>query len=142
MPLGGHFYTAANRYAMSQYFTTMPIYNCTQIDKAFSHRNVHYYSLKRWPALSRYLDNGNLPIGNNWLENQMRPWALGRKNWLFAGSLRSGQRAANIMTLIQSAKLNGLDPYAYLSDVLKRLPTHKVTQIEELLPHRWKSNPS
>ncbi|WP_408698469.1 transposase domain-containing protein [Acinetobacter baumannii] len=71
------------------------------------------------------------------LENQMRPWALGRKNWLFAGSLRSGQRAANIMTLIQSAKLNGLDPYAYLSDVL-RLPTHKVTQIEELLPHCWK----
>ena len=70
--------------------------------------------------------------------NQMRPWALGRRNWLFAGSLRSGQRAANIMTLIQSAKLNGLDPYAYLSDVLKRLPTHKVTQIEELLPHCWK----
>ena len=68
----------------------------------------------------------------------MRPWALGRKNWLFAGSLRSGQRAANIMTLIQSAKLNGLDPYAYLSDVLKRLPTNKVTQIEELLPHCWK----
>ncbi|EXW85748.1 transposase IS66 family protein, partial [Acinetobacter baumannii 44327_7] len=81
------------------------------------------YSLKRWTALSRYLDDGNLPIDNNWIENQMRPWALGRKNWLFAGSLRSGQRAANIMTLIQSAKLNGLDPYAYLSDVLKRLPT-------------------
>ncbi|EXX22113.1 transposase IS66 family protein, partial [Acinetobacter baumannii 25681_8] len=73
------------------------------------------YSLKRWTALSRYLDDGNLPIDNNWIENQMRPWALGRKNWLFAGSLRSGQRAANIMTLIQSAKLNGLDPYAYLS---------------------------
>ncbi|EXC48250.1 transposase IS66 family protein [Acinetobacter baumannii 1031433] len=66
------------------------------------------YSLKRWTALSRYLDDGNLPIDNNWIENQMRPWALGRKNWLFAGSLRSGQRAANIMTLIQSAKLNGL----------------------------------
>ncbi|EXH80989.1 transposase IS66 family protein, partial [Acinetobacter baumannii 2887] len=63
------------------------------------------YSLKRWTALSRYLDDGNLPIDNNWIENQMRPWALGRKNWLFAGSLRSGQRAANIMTLIQSAKL-------------------------------------
>jgi len=98
------------------------------------------YSLKRWQALCRYLNDGNLPIDNNWIENQMRPWALGRKNWLFAGSLRSGQRAANIMTLIQSAKLNGLDPYAYLSDVLKRLPTHKVTQIEELLPHRWKSD--
>ncbi|WP_031992199.1 transposase domain-containing protein, partial [Acinetobacter baumannii] len=87
------------------------------------------------------LDDGNLPIDNNWIENQMRPWALGRKNWLFAGSLRSGQRAANIMTLIQSAKLNGLDPYAYLSDVLKRLPTHIVPQIEELLPHRWKPEP-
>ena len=70
----------------------------------------------------------------------MRPWGLGRKNWLFAGSLRSGQRASNIMTLIQSAKLNGLDPYAYISDELKRLLTHKVTQIEELLPHRWKSD--
>jgi len=63
---------------------------------------------------------------------------MGRKNWLFAGSLRSSQRAANIMNLIQSAKLNGLDPYAYLSNVLKRLPTHKVSQIEELLPHWWK----
>ena len=104
------------------------------------------YSLKRWRALSRYLDDGNLPIDMSSIaaqgvENQMRPWALGRKNWLFAGSLRSGQRAANIMTLIQSAKLNELDPYAYLSDVLKRLPTHKVTQIEELLPHRWKPDP-
>ncbi|MEB3768412.1 IS66 family transposase [Acinetobacter sp. MD2] len=96
------------------------------------------YSLKRWHALCRYLDDGELPICNNWVENQMRPWALGRKNWLFAGSLRSGQRAANIMTLIQSAKLNGLDPYAYLSDVLKRLPTHKMKDIEELLPHKWK----
>lgn len=95
------------------------------------------YSLKRWSALSRYLDDGDLPIDNNWIENQMRPWALGRKNWLFAGSLRSGQRAANIMTLIQSAKLNGLDQYAYLSDVLKRLPTHKMKDIEELLPHKW-----
>jgi len=64
----------------------------------------------------------------------MRPWALGRKNWLFAGSLRSGQQAANIMTLIQSAKLNGLDPYAYLSDVLKRLPTHKAATPLEIRP--------
>ena len=68
----------------------------------------------------------------------MRPWALGRKNWLFAGSLRSGQRAANIMTLIQSAKLNGLDPYAYLSYVLKWMQTHKMKDIEALLPHNWK----
>ena len=67
---------------------------------------------------------------------------MGRKNRLFSESLRNGQRAANIMMLIQSAKLNGPDPYAYLSDVLKRLPTHKVTQIEELLPHRWKPEPN
>ena len=69
----------------------------------------------------------------------MCPWALGRKNWLFSGALRIGQRAAN-HAFIQSVKLNRLDPYAYLSDVLKRLPTLKVTQIEELLPHRWKPN--
>lgn len=95
------------------------------------------YCLKRWQALTRYLDDGNLPIDNNWAENQMRPWALGRKNWLFAGSLESGQRAASIMSLIQSARLNGLDPYAYLADVLRRLPTHPDSQIDELLPHVW-----
>ena len=96
------------------------------------------YCLKRWTALTKYLSDGNLPIDNNWAENQMRPWALGRKNWLFAGSLESGQRAANIMSLIQSARLNGLDPYAYLADVLKRLPTHPDSQIDALLPHVWK----
>ena len=96
------------------------------------------YCLKRWQALTRYLEDGSLPIDNNWAENQMRPWALGRKNWLFAGSLKSGQRAAVIMSLIQSARLNGLDVYAYLSDVLKRLPTHKDKDIDELLPHVWK----
>ncbi|MGL5404857.1 MAG: IS66 family transposase [Acinetobacter sp.] len=96
------------------------------------------YSLRRWTALTRYLADGDLPIDNNWAENQMRPWALGRKNWLFAGSLKSGERAAVIMSLIQSARLNGLDPYAYLADVLKRLPTHKDRDIDELLPHVWK----
>ncbi|SDR72815.1 Transposase [Halopseudomonas litoralis] len=96
------------------------------------------YSLKRWAALTRYLDDGAVPIDNNWVENQIRPWALGRSNWLFAGSLRSGQRAAAIMTLIQSAKLNGYDPYAYLKDVLTRLPTQKNSAINELLPHNWK----
>ena len=96
------------------------------------------YCLKRWQALTRYLDDGNLPIDNNWAENQMRPWALGRKNWLFAGSLESGQRAANVMSIIQSARLNGIDPYAYLADVLRRLPTHKDKFIDDLLPHVWK----
>lgn len=93
------------------------------------------YCLKRWQALTQYLDDGRLPIDNNWAENQMRPWALGRKNWLFAGSLRSGQRAANIMSIIQSARLNGLDVSAYLTDVLRRLPTQE--DLDELLPHRW-----
>ena len=97
------------------------------------------YCLKRWKALTQYLDDGSLPIDNNWAENQMRPWALGRKNWLFAGSLRSGQRAAVIMSLIQSARLNGVDAFAYLSDVLRRLPTHKDKDIDELLPHVWQS---
>lgn len=97
------------------------------------------YSLKRWAALTRYLDDGAVPIDNNRVENQIRPWALGRSNWLFAGSLRSGQRAAAVMTLIQSAKLNGHDPYAYLKDVLMRLPTQKNNAIDALLPHNWQS---
>ncbi|MBS7413952.1 IS66 family transposase [Pseudomonas syringae] len=95
------------------------------------------YSLRRWAALSRYLDDGAVPIDNNWAENQIRPWALGRKNWLFAGSLRSGQRAAATMSLIQSARLNGHDPYAYLKDVLTRLPTQRASGIDQLLPHKW-----
>ncbi len=95
------------------------------------------YSLKRWAALSRYLDDGAVPIDNNWAENQIRPWALGRKNWLFAGSLRSGHRAAAIMSLIQSARLNEHDPYAYLKDVLTRLPTQRANEITQLLPHSW-----
>jgi len=67
----------------------------------------------------------------------MRPWAPGRKNWLFAGRLLAGQRAAAIMSLIQSAKLNGHDPYAYLKDVLQRLSTQRACHIDELLPHHW-----
>jgi transposase len=97
------------------------------------------YSLKRWSALTRFVDDGHLPIDNNHIENQIRPIAVGRNNWLFAGSLRAGQRGAAIMSLIQSARLNGHDPYAYLRDVLTRLPTQKNSAISELLPHRWKS---
>ncbi|WP_141124020.1 transposase domain-containing protein, partial [Pseudomonas borbori] len=95
------------------------------------------YSLKRWAALARYVDDGAVPIDNNPVENQIRPWALGRSNWLFAGSLRSGKRAAAIMSLIQTARMNGHDPYAYLKDVLTRLPTHRASEIDQLLPHRW-----
>ncbi|MFP3480356.1 transposase, partial [Burkholderia sp. SIMBA_057] len=85
--------------------------------------NALDYSLKRWEALTRYLDDGSVPIDNNWVENQIRPWAIGRANWLFAGSLRAGQRGAAITSLIRSAQLNGHDPHAYLKDILTRLPT-------------------
>jgi transposase len=95
------------------------------------------YSLGRWTALVRYIDDGMLPADNNWVENQIRPIALGRSNWLFAGSLRAGQRAAAIMSLVHSARINGHDPYAYLRDVLERLPTQPASRIGELLPHRW-----
>ncbi len=95
------------------------------------------YSLGRWKALTRFLDDGTLPIDNNWVENRIRPIALGRSNWLFAGSLRAGKRAAAVMSLIQSARLNGHDPYRYLKDVLERLPTQPASRIGELLPHGW-----
>ena len=92
------------------------------------------YSLKRWTALSRYADTGDLPIDNNPVENSIRPIALGKKNWLFAGSERAGQRAAVIQTLLGTAKLNGLDPSAWLKDTLEKLPTWPNSRIDELLP--------
>ncbi|WP_371316887.1 IS66 family transposase [Pseudomonas putida] len=95
------------------------------------------YSLKRWIALTRYLGDGAVPTDNNAVENTIRPWALGRSNWLFAGSLRSGKRAAASMSLIQSACMNGHDPYSYLKDVLTRLPTHRASKLHDLLPHVW-----
>lgn len=95
------------------------------------------YSLRRWEALTRFVGDGQLPVDNNWIENQIRPIAIGRNNWLFAGSLRAGQRAAAVMSLIQSARMNGHDPYAYLRDVMARLPMQCASQIGELLPHRW-----
>ena len=97
------------------------------------------YSLRRWTALTRFIDDGQLPVDNNWIENQIRPIAIGRSNWLFAGSLRAGQRAAAVMSLVQSARMNGNDPYTYLKDVLTRLPTHRASRVEELLPHRWQA---
>ena len=98
------------------------------------------YSVNRWEALTRFLGDGDIPIDNNWNENRIRPIAQGRSAWLFAGSLRAGKRGAAIMSLIQPAKLNGHDPYAYLKDVLTRLPTQPTSRIEELLPHLWQNS--
>ena len=92
------------------------------------------YTLKRWPALIRYAETGHLPIDNNPVENCIRPIALGKKNWLFAGSERAGQRAAAIQTLLGTAKLNGLDPAAWLKDTLEKLPIWPNSRIDELLP--------
>jgi hypothetical protein len=99
------------------------------------------YSLKRWAALARYATDGSLPIDNNPVENVIRPIALGRKNWLFTGSERAGQRAAAIQTLLGTAKLNGLDPAAWLRDTLEKLPTCLNSHIDSLLPLRAKPIP-
>ena len=97
------------------------------------------YSLSNWRALTRYLDDGNVPIDNNAAENAVRPLVVGRKNWLFVGSQQAGERAAVVMSLIESAKLNGYDPWAYLKDVFERLPTLKHRDLAQLLPHHWRS---
>lgn len=92
------------------------------------------YTLKRWSALARVLDDGHHPIDNNPIENAIRPIAIGRKNWLFAGSETAGQRAAAIMSLLATAKANGLEPHAWLTGTLTRLPTTKDHDIDSLLP--------
>lgn len=94
------------------------------------------YSIKRWPALIRYAESGILPIDNNPVENSIRPIAIGKKNWLFAGSERAGRRAAAIQSLLGTAKLNGLDPHAWLKDTLEKLPIWPYSRIDELLPLR------
>jgi len=97
------------------------------------------YALSNWAALIQFLDDGNVPIDNNAAENAMRPLAVGRKNWLFVGSQEAGERAGNILSLIESAKLNGHDPWAYLKDVFERLPTLKNRDLAQLLPHNWRA---
>ena len=95
------------------------------------------YSLSNWKGLIHFLDDGNVPIDNNAAENSIRPLAIGRKNWLFVGSQQAGERAGNVLSLIESAKLNGHDPWAYLKDVFERLPTLKNRDLAQLLPHNW-----
>jgi transposase len=92
------------------------------------------YALSRWEALVRYVNDGHIEIDNNAAERSLRTVALGRKNYLFAGSDAGGERAAAIYSLIGSAKLNDLDPEAYLRNVLSRIVNHPINRIEELLP--------
>ena len=92
------------------------------------------YALSRWDALLRYSNDGHIEIDNNAAERALRMVALGRKNYLFAGPDTGGERAAAIYSLIGSAKISGLDPEAYLREVLSRIADHPITRIEELLP--------
>jgi len=96
------------------------------------------YMLKRWAAFTRFLDDGRICLTNNAAERALRCVAIGRKNWLFAGSDRGGERAAAIYTLIATAKLNDVDPEAWLADVLRRINDHPASGLSELLPWNWR----
>jgi transposase len=96
------------------------------------------YMLKRWPAFTRFLDDGRICLSNNAAERALRGIAIGRRAWLFAGSDRGGERAAAMFTLIETAKLNSVDPQAWLADVLRRINDHTAAKLHELLPWHWK----
>jgi hypothetical protein len=96
------------------------------------------YMLKRWPAFTLFLEDGHVCLSNNAAERSLRGVALGRKSWLFCGSDRGGQRAAVIYSLIVTAKMNGVDPQAWLTDVLSRIAGHPVHRLDELLPWNWR----
>jgi hypothetical protein len=95
------------------------------------------YMLKRWASFIRFLDDGRICLTNNAAERALRGLALGRKAWLFAGSDRGGERAALLYSLIVTAKLNDIDPQAWLADVLARIADHPVNRLDELLPWNW-----
>jgi transposase len=95
------------------------------------------YALSQWPTLQVYLDDGRVEIDNNLVENAIRPTAIGKKNWLFIGDAHAGERSAIIYTVIESCRRRGLDPYAYLRDVLTRLPQMTNRQIADVTPEAW-----
>jgi transposase len=96
------------------------------------------YGLSRWPSFELFLEDGRIGIDNNPAERAMRPIGIGRRNWLFAGSDSGGETLARAMTLIETAKMSGLDPQAWLADVLDRIHDHKINRLDELLPWNWK----
>jgi hypothetical protein len=98
------------------------------------------YMLKRWDTFTRFLRDGRICLTNNAAERALRGIALGRKSWLFAGSDRGGERAAVMYTLIQTARLNNVDPQAWLADVLDRINDHNIQKLDQLLPWNWKSD--
>ncbi len=96
------------------------------------------YLLRRWASFTRFLDDGRVCLSNNAAERAIRPIAVGRRNWTFAGSDSGGQQAAAMYTLIETCRLNDIDPHAWLADIIARLPSHPAKCIDELLPWNWK----
>ena len=96
------------------------------------------YMLKRWSAFTRFLEDGRICLTNNAAERALRCIAVGRRNWTFCGSDRGGERAAAIYTLIATAKLNDIDPEAWLGDVLRRINDHPASKLDKLLPWNWR----
>jgi transposase len=97
------------------------------------------YSIERWHKLSLYITDGRLNIDNNPVENNIRPVALGRKNYLFAGSHDAARRSGMLYSLLGTCKMHGIEPYGWLKDVLGRIADHPINKIHELLPHRYKA---
>jgi transposase len=95
------------------------------------------YLLRRWASFTRFLDDGRVCLSNNAAERAIRPIAVGRRNWTFAGSDTGGQRAAAMYTLIETCRMNDIDPHAWLADIIARLPSHPAKCIDELLPWNW-----
>ena len=95
------------------------------------------YALKRWQALTRFVDDGLLEIDNNLIENAIRPSALGKRNWLFVGHPEAGERSAVIYTLLGSCRRHGINPFDYLKDLFTRLPSAKITEIKQFTPSEW-----
>jgi hypothetical protein len=98
------------------------------------------YALNQWPTLERFFGHGEVESDNNLVENAIRPTAIGKENWLFFGSAEAGQRSPVIYTLIANCRLHGVEPYAYLKDVLERLPRTTNQQVAQLTPRNWKQS--
>src|SRR4029079_15689573 len=112
---------------------------CAKLSRGHDLAKAMNYMLKRWGSFTSFLDDGRVCLSNNAAERALRGIALGRKSWLFCGSDRGGRRAAAMYSLIVSAKMNDVDPQAWLADVLARIATHPGHRLDELLPWNWKT---
>jgi hypothetical protein len=141
--------SAAERLAMRQELSAglvadLEIWMRTERAKLSRHNDVAKamdYMLTRWSSFSRFLSDGRICLSNNAAERAVRSLALGRRNWLFAGSDRGGQRAAMMYSLITTAKMNGIDPQAWLADILARIADHPAHRLGELMPWNWTGRP-